>query len=79
MVGRPATVLAWLLGFGQGVSVAMIDRMVGEEMPSVTWGRRTRRFQRSIVLAWALEQGRLREEGAAGSEDARSPGPRVVV
>lgn len=28
-----------------GVSLATVDRMVAEGMPSVTWGRRTRRFR----------------------------------
>ena len=41
-----------------GVSVATVDRMVGEGMPSVTWGRRTRRFRPSIAIAWAAERGR---------------------
>jgi phage terminase Nu1 subunit (DNA packaging protein) len=36
-----------------GVSVATVDRMVAEGMPSVTWGRRTRRFLCSSALAWA--------------------------
>jgi excisionase family DNA binding protein len=36
-----------------GVSVATVDRMVAEGMPSVTWGRRTRRFRPSAVIAWA--------------------------
>jgi hypothetical protein len=39
-----------------GVSVATIDRMVADGMPSVTWGRRTRRFKPSAALAWALAQ-----------------------
>lgn len=41
-----------------GVSVATIDRMVTQGMPSVTWGRRTRRFRPSTALAWAREQRR---------------------
>ncbi len=41
-----------------GVSVATIDRMVAAGMPSVTWGRRTRRFRPSTALAWALAQER---------------------
>ena len=41
-----------------GVSVATVDRMVAEGMPSVTWGRRTRRFRPSIAIGWATEQGR---------------------
>jgi predicted DNA-binding transcriptional regulator AlpA len=36
-----------------GVSVATVDRMVADGMPSETWGRRTRRFRPSIALAWA--------------------------
>ena len=32
------------------VSLATVDRMVAEGMPSVTWGRRTRRFRPSV--AW---------------------------
>ncbi len=36
-----------------GVSVATIDRLVCEGMPSETWGRRTRRFRPSVALAWA--------------------------
>lgn len=39
-----------------GVSVATIDRMVVAGMPSVTWGRRTRRFKPSTALAWANAQ-----------------------
>jgi phage terminase Nu1 subunit (DNA packaging protein) len=41
-----------------GVSLATVDRMVAEGMPSVTWGRRTRRFRPSIVVAWAEDRGR---------------------
>lgn len=41
--------LAWLMG----VSVATIDRMVNEGMPSETWGVRARRFRPSLALAWA--------------------------
>jgi phage terminase Nu1 subunit (DNA packaging protein) len=41
-----------------GVSVATVDRMVAEGMPSVTWGRRTRRFRPSIAIGWATERGR---------------------
>lgn len=39
-----------------GVSVTTIDRMVRQGMPSVTWGRRTRRFRPSIAMQWAREQ-----------------------
>jgi hypothetical protein len=41
-----------------GVSIATVDRMVAEGMPSVTWGRRTRRFRPSIAIAWGAERGR---------------------
>jgi len=36
-----------------GVSVGTVDNMVREGMPSVTWGRRTRRFRPSTAIAWA--------------------------
>lgn len=36
-----------------GVSIDTVDRLRCEGMPSVTWGRRTRRFRVSIALAWA--------------------------
>lgn len=36
-----------------GVSVATVDRLVADGMPSETWGRRTRRFRPSVALAWA--------------------------
>lgn len=41
-----------------GISVATVDRMVAEGMPSVTWGRRTRRFRPSAAIDWAAERGR---------------------
>jgi len=41
-----------------GVSLATVDRMVAEGMPSVTWGRRTRRFRPSLAISWATERGR---------------------
>jgi phage terminase Nu1 subunit (DNA packaging protein) len=41
-----------------GVSVATVDRMVADGMPSVTWGRRTRRFRPSVAIGWAAERGR---------------------
>jgi hypothetical protein len=41
-----------------GVSLATVDRMVAEGMPSVTWGRRTRRFRASEAISWASERGR---------------------
>jgi phage terminase Nu1 subunit (DNA packaging protein) len=40
------------------VSLATIDRMVAEGMPSVTWGRRTRRFRPSAAVSWALDRER---------------------
>lgn len=39
-----------------GVSVATVDRMVAEGMPSVTWGRRTRRFKPSAAIDWATQR-----------------------
>lgn len=39
-----------------GVSVDTIDRMRKAGMPSVTWGRRTRRFKASTAIAWASQQ-----------------------
>lgn len=36
-----------------GVSVATVDRLVAEGMPSETWGVRARRFRPSVALAWA--------------------------
>jgi phage terminase Nu1 subunit (DNA packaging protein) len=41
-----------------GVSLATVDRMVAEGMPSVTWGRRTRRFRPSLAITWAAARGR---------------------
>jgi predicted DNA-binding transcriptional regulator AlpA len=41
------------------VSLATIDRMVAEGMPSVTWGRRTRRFRPSVAIDWAADRGRV--------------------
>jgi phage terminase Nu1 subunit (DNA packaging protein) len=38
------------------VSLATLDRMVAEGMPSVTWGRRTRRFRPSVAIAWAQDR-----------------------
>jgi hypothetical protein len=40
------------------VSLATVDRLVAEGMPSVTWGRRTRRFRPSIAIAWAIDRER---------------------
>lgn len=39
-----------------GVSVRTVDRMIAQGMPSVTWGRRTRRFRPSVAIAWAQAQ-----------------------
>lgn len=39
-----------------GVSLATVDRMVAEGMPSVTWGRRTRRFRVSVAISWAQKR-----------------------
>src|ERR1700743_199125 len=36
-----------------GVSIDTVDRLVLEGMPSVTWGRRTRRFRASVAIRWA--------------------------
>jgi excisionase family DNA binding protein len=36
-----------------GVSLSTVDRMVAEGIPSVTWGRRTRRFRASVAIQWA--------------------------
>lgn len=41
-----------------GVSLATVDRMVADGMPSVTWGRRTRRFRPSAAISWASERGK---------------------
>jgi hypothetical protein len=38
------------------VSIDTVDRLRGEGMPSVTWGRRTRRFRASIAVAWAASR-----------------------
>ena len=40
-----------------GVSVATVDRMVAQGMPSQTWGLRARRFRPSEALAWAQARG----------------------
>jgi phage terminase Nu1 subunit (DNA packaging protein) len=40
------------------VSVPTIDRLRREGMPSVTWGRRLRRFRVRDAMAWAEEQQR---------------------
>jgi phage terminase Nu1 subunit (DNA packaging protein) len=41
-----------------GVSLATVDRLVAEGMPSVTWGRRTRRFRPSVAISWATARER---------------------
>jgi predicted DNA-binding transcriptional regulator AlpA len=41
-----------------GVSLATVDRLVAEGMPSVTWGRRTRRFRPSAAISWASARQR---------------------
>jgi hypothetical protein len=41
-----------------GVSLATVDRLVAEGMPSVTWGRRTRRFRPSAAISWATARER---------------------
>lgn len=49
-----------------GVSVRTLDRMVAnDEIPSCTWGRRTRRFLPSVVIA-AHARARVR----ANTEEA---------
>lgn len=40
-----------------GISVASVDRLVVKGMPSVLWGKRTRRFRPSIALQWARAHG----------------------
>jgi hypothetical protein len=42
-----------------GVSIDTVDRLVAEGMPSVTWGRRTRRFRASVAIQWAEERERV--------------------
>jgi hypothetical protein len=42
-----------------GVSIDTVDRLVLEGMPSVTWGRRTRRFRASVAIRWAEERDRV--------------------
>ena len=39
-----------------GVSNDTVDRLREEGMPSVTWGRRTRRFRASVAVAWAASR-----------------------
>jgi len=40
-----------------GVSVATIDRMVRDGLPSETWGLRARRFRPSLAKAWLRSRG----------------------
>lgn len=49
-----------------GVSVSLLDKMVARgEVPSVTWGRRTRRFLPSAVIrALATSEAHHRENAA---------------
>lgn len=46
------------LAFLMGVSIDTVDRLVVEGMPSVTWGRRTRRFRPTVAIAWAAARTR---------------------
>lgn len=39
-----------------GVSIGTVDNLVAEGMPSVTWGKRTRRFKASVAIQWARER-----------------------
>ncbi len=39
-----------------GVSGGTVDNLRREGMPSVTWGRRTRRFLPSVCIAWAASR-----------------------
>lgn len=50
-----------------GVSVSLLDKMVSRgEVPSVTWGRRTRRFLPSAVIrALGTNDARQHREDAA--------------
>lgn len=49
-----------------GLSVSMLDKMVRRgEVPSVTWGRRTRRFLPSAVIRALATAEAQNEEGAA--------------
>ena len=41
-----------------GVSIDTVDRLVSDGMPSVTWGRRTRRFRPSVAIPWAAVRER---------------------
>lgn len=51
-----------------GVSVRTVDRLTAAGMPSVSWGRRTRRYRPSTAVGWARAQerpDRLRGKNAA--------------
>ncbi len=50
-----------------GISLRLLDQMVSnQEIPSVTWGRRTRRFKASVVIAHlAHAERRLQNRSAA--------------
>lgn len=49
-----------------GVSVSLLDKMVARgEVPSVTWGRRTRRFLPSAVIRALSQRGAPRREDPA--------------
>lgn len=39
-----------------GVSLRTIDTLVAEGMPSVTWGKRVRKFKASVAMQWARER-----------------------
>jgi phage terminase Nu1 subunit (DNA packaging protein) len=41
-----------------GVSIDTVDRLVAEGMPSVTWGRRKRRFRPAVAIGWASDRVR---------------------
>ena len=57
-----------------GVSVATVDRMVADGMPSETWGRRTRRFRPSVALAWARSRQYAAEQHQAPPRRLEPPG-----
>lgn len=60
-----------------GVSVSLLDKMVSRnEVPSVTWGGRTRRFLPSAVMAAADTPGQG-DEGSAG--DPAAPTARTLA
>jgi phage terminase Nu1 subunit (DNA packaging protein) len=58
------------------VSLATVDRLVSEGMPSETWGRRTRRFRPSVALAWARSRScDNHDTQLSGARDAGTSGP----